>query len=84
MHRVLTNLFALLALTVLAGCASVDYDYPREDSFYLADTADTRLARSIQPVVAAQPADQSGFHPLIDAPLGRACVTNWAMPPSPA
>ena len=35
---------ALLALTA-SGCATIDYDYPRQESFFLADTSDTYFAK---------------------------------------
>jgi putative cardiolipin synthase len=57
---------ALVALAFVSGCATIDYDYPRAESSFLADTADTYLGREIAPDVAKQPQDQSGFLPLRD------------------
>jgi len=57
---------ALLVLLFTAGCASIDYDYPRTESYFLPDTADTYLAQEITPTVAANPPDQSGFYPMGD------------------
>lgn len=57
---------ALVALAFVSGCATIDYDYPRTESNFLADTADTYLGREIAPDVAKQPQDQSGFLPLRD------------------
>jgi putative cardiolipin synthase len=59
---------AILAgvLLLSGGCASIQYDYPRAESQFLPNTADTHLAREIAPRVAAHSADESGFHPLVD------------------
>jgi putative cardiolipin synthase len=51
---------------VLAGCASIDFDYPREPSTVLRDAEATRLSTSIDPLVADRPDDQAGFYPLND------------------
>jgi len=50
----------------LAGCASIDFDYPRTESHALTDTAETYLGKQIIPVVATKPEDQSGFYPMND------------------
>jgi putative cardiolipin synthase len=57
---------ALVALGFVSGCATIDYDYPRTESSFIADTADTYLGREIAPDVAKMPRDQSGFLPLRD------------------
>ena len=57
-------LTALAAL--LAGCASVDFDYPKTESFVLPDTADTYLGAHLADVVNNKPNGQSGFYPLSD------------------
>ena len=51
---------------MLAGCASIDYDYPRTESYFLPDTAHTFLGREIVPAVATHPPEQSGFYPMSD------------------
>jgi len=56
----------LLALAFLAGCATIDFDYPKSESFVLTDTADTTLARGIAEIVAQYPPEQSGFYPVFD------------------
>jgi len=56
---------ALLALLV-SGCATIDYDYPRQESFFLPDTSDTYFAKLVEPEVAKHPPDQSGFYPMND------------------
>ena len=59
-------LIALAALLSVTGCASIDYDYPRSESYFIPDTEDTELGRGIAPDVAKMPADQSGFYPMAD------------------
>ena len=66
MSRVTRAFFAATAFFVIAGCASIDYEYPRSESHFLPETADTVLGRQIVPVVATKPADQSGFYPMND------------------
>jgi len=48
----------------MAGCASIDFNYPRVESHVLTDTADTHLGRQVAPYVATKPEAQSGFYPL--------------------
>jgi putative cardiolipin synthase len=55
-----------LAVLLAAGCATIDYDYPRSESYFLPNTSDTSLAKDIEPVVARHPSDQSGFYPMND------------------
>ena len=57
---------AAATLVLITGCASIDYDYPRTETYFLPDTADTHLGREILPDVATMPADQSGFYPMSD------------------
>lgn len=52
-------------LLVVSGCASVNFDYPKSESFALPATSDTGLARQFSEVVAAN-ADKSGFYPVYD------------------
>jgi putative cardiolipin synthase len=54
------------ALLFAAGCATIDYDYPRTASYSLPDTGDTYLGREIVPEAARMPADQSGFYSMSD------------------
>ncbi len=54
---------ALVAL--VAGCASIDFDYPREESHVLEDTQDTYLGRQLADDVAAHPG-KSGFYSIIE------------------
>ena len=72
-HRHVAGLGALrrialvgVALFALIGCASIDFNYPRENSSVIRDTDTTRLGTSIDPLVADRPDDQAGFYPLSD------------------
>jgi putative cardiolipin synthase len=53
---------ALLCVLLLAGCASLPENYPREESWKL-DAGDTPLAQAFEARAAAHPA-QSGAYPL--------------------
>ena len=57
---------AIAVLLSLGGCASIDYDYPRPESFHETDTAETFLGKQIVPVVATKPEGYSGFYPMGD------------------
>jgi putative cardiolipin synthase len=70
-----------VVLLGLGGCASIDFDYPRSESYALTDTDDTRLGREISDVGLYYPPDQSGFHPLrdgIDALAARSLLAQRA------
>lgn len=54
----------VVVFAVTAGCASIDFDYPKSESTAFTDTGDTRLGRAIADPVAAHP-DQAGFYPLL-------------------
>ena len=56
----------LFALGLVAGCASIDFDYPKSETFALTDTGDTTLGRGIAEYVAQHPEEQSGFYPVYD------------------
>jgi len=77
-RRLATLTFALL---LSAGCASVDYDYPKSESYFVPDTQDTYLGRQLGPIVVNQPQDQSGFYPMsngIDALASRLLLAERA------
>ena len=57
---------ALLVVICVSGCASVDFDYPRSESYYLQDTSGTYLADQLRDTVANKPAEQAGFYTLVD------------------
>jgi len=56
----------LYALASVAGCASIDFDYPKSESHALTDTADTTIARGLAGFVDQHPQEQSGFYPVYD------------------
>lgn len=56
----------LAALTLLAGCASVDFDYAKPESHVVTDTEDTYLGKQMVPIVASHPENESGFYPMND------------------
>ncbi len=60
------RLTLIVLLFSAAGCATIDYDYPRQESRYLPDTSDTHFGELIEPAVAMHPPDQSGFYPMND------------------
>ena len=60
------KIYGVLATLVLAGCTSIDFDYPKTESFVDRDTGDTYLGVHLADVVADQPENYSGFYPLPD------------------
>ncbi|MEH6551475.1 MAG: phospholipase D family protein [Pseudomonadales bacterium] len=56
----------LVLLTTLAGCASVDFDYPKTTSKALTDTDDTYLGVGFKDEAAGHPPTDSGFLPISD------------------
>jgi putative cardiolipin synthase len=65
-NRILRTSLIVLLVVSAAGCATIDYDYPKQESYFLPETSDTSLGKLIEPVVAGRPAGQSGFYPIID------------------
>ena len=63
--RACTMLLGGAVLLVVAGCASIDRDYPREAAYAL-PPADTQLARSVAPLLEGRPAGHAGFHVIND------------------
>jgi len=53
------RLTPVLALLVLSGCATVNFDYPRTESSYDPDTADTYLGQRVAPSVAEHPGESA-------------------------
>ena len=66
MKKLLELTFVALAMSFVGGCATIDYDYPRSESYFLPDTSNTDLGMTIEPEVARHPPDQSGFYPMND------------------
>lgn len=58
--------FALLLSALLAGCASIDFDHPRQASTAAVNTNDTSLGIASAALAAGKPQEQSGFYPLRD------------------
>lgn len=58
-----------VVIALVSGCATVDFDYPRDESIAPAAVAteDTALGRAVAELSAGQPEDHSGFHMLPDA-----------------
>lgn len=54
------------AAITLAGCATVEFDYPKDASHALTDTGDTYLGRQLEPLVAKHAAGESGFYVMND------------------
>ena len=56
----------LVIVTLLSGCATIDYEYPKTESMTIANTEQTRLGARVSELSSAQPEGMSGFYPLID------------------
>ena len=55
-----------LVVALVSGCASIDYDYPRTESYALSNTDNPQLGQQLQPIVAGKPGDQSAFYTMHD------------------
>ena len=55
-----------MAVALLCGCASVDFDYPKPESHVLIDTEDTFLGQQLVEYASQYPDDESGFFPIGD------------------
>ena len=66
MGKLYRHIGLTLVLAFVAGCASIDFDAPKSESYALTDTSDTTLARGIAGFVAQHPPEQSGFYPVYD------------------
>lgn len=64
-QSVYTGLTVLLLFS-LSNCSSIDFEYPRNESFALTDTDETFLGRETTTISQNKPADESGFYPLIN------------------
>lgn len=65
----LKRLRVILAVMIpwaLGACTSIDFDYPREESWTMTDTNDTNLAEQIENLTAGKEEGQSGFFPQAD------------------
>jgi putative cardiolipin synthase len=52
---------AVLAVVGLTGCSTVDFDFPKSESYAFTDTDDTRMGQRSAPLVVEHPGE-SGFH----------------------
>jgi len=66
MGKLLRQFSLIVVGALLAGCASVNFDYPKSESFALTDTADTTVGRGIADFVAQHSGGESGFYPVYD------------------
>ena len=66
MVKPLRHLALLIIFAFVAACATIDFDYPKSETFALTDTGDTYLGRGIAEYVAQHPSEQSGFYPVYD------------------
>ncbi len=81
MSRPRRLLLITLALSVTAGCASIDFDYPRAESTTVVDTSDTYLGTRAAELLASKSETESGFYPLpngIDALTARLLLAEQA------
>ena len=65
MNKYVRFITQIALLSLVAGCASIDYDYPRDESHVLPDTQDTYLGKALADDVAAHPGE-SGFYTISD------------------
>ena len=56
----------IVLLAMLAGCASIDFDYPRIESTVLAETDGTSLGARVTQLTESRPDGETGFYPLAD------------------
>jgi len=56
----------LFVVSLLSGCASIDFDYPRTESMTITDTDRTRIGIGVSQLSSGHADGTSGFYPLID------------------
>jgi len=56
----------MLFVAVLSACASIDFDYPRQESFAITDTDDTYIGRYVAELSRGRSENESGFMILSD------------------
>jgi putative cardiolipin synthase len=66
MSKPLRHFLVLSALAFVAGCASIDFDYPKSESLAFTDTGESTMGRAVAEIVAQHPPEQSGFYPVFD------------------
>ena len=65
MSRLTRFLLLTSALFFVAGCASVDFDYPKPETHAPTSTDETYLGRQLHGIASQHP-DEAGFYPLPD------------------
>jgi putative cardiolipin synthase len=81
MQKGLQTILLALVATGLTACASIDFDYPRVESYAPTDTDDTDLGQHYAEAVGNLPEGTSGFHTLengIDALTARLLLAERA------
>ena len=66
MMRRLSYSGLLVFVSLMSGCATIDYDYPRAESMTLPNTEQTRLGKRVAEMTPEGAEGIAGFHPLID------------------
>ncbi|MDX1507208.1 MAG: phospholipase D family protein [Woeseiaceae bacterium] len=66
MSRSVAIFAAALLAALVSACSSIDYDYPREPSYQVVDTEQTRLGRAQAAAMPEFPLGESGFYPMAD------------------
>jgi putative cardiolipin synthase len=66
MRKTLSVSLVVAVLLAAAGCATIDYDYPRQEAYFLPDTSDTYFGKLVEPAAARRLPDQAGFIPIND------------------
>jgi len=56
----------LLTFILVAGCAGIDFNYPKSASHSVTETEDTFLGQIIPGIVSQHPQGESGFYPMSD------------------
>lgn len=75
------RLCTLLSIASLSACASIDLDYPRQESYVPADATHSALGREIDALLDSRPDELSGFYPVpngIDALSARIVMARRA------
>ena len=62
----LRRLAIVTLLASLAGCATVDFDYPKQESMAVQATSDTYFGKELAGIADAHPEGYSGFLPVSD------------------
>ena len=66
MRKFFGSLIITTLLIDLMGCASVDFEHPKEVTTTIQSTGDTHIGRQVEDLVATFPDGYSGFIPIFD------------------